>query len=245
MGLKKFFKNRIMQFSALIYNNTSSKVIYYHDIHKNNQLYTDMSTELKLFKQHILKAKEKGYIFVDKISSKNNELMITFDDGFRGLYENFDFFIDNKIPVKLFLITDFINQKNFITTDEIKEMLLSGYLTIGSHTCSHKDMTMQTVDIIKREMQESKQILEQTFGMSIDDFCFPMGFHNEVIVEIGRKVGYKKLYSSIPGPFLTSEFVVKRNLVQDESSNSFGNIINGGLEIFSRRYKKQHIKVLK
>jgi len=245
MELKTFIKNRIIQLSALFYNNTDSKVIYYHDIHQNDQLYTDMSTAFGLFKQHILIAKDKGYVFVDKISSKNNELMITFDDGFRGLYENFNFFIENKIPVKLFLITNCIGEKDFITVDEIKEMLSSGYLTIGSHTCTHNDMTIQTVAIIEREMQESKQILERTFGITIDDFCFPMGFHNDVIVEIGKKVGYKKLYSSIPGPFLTSEFVAKRNLVQDENLSSFGNILNGGLEIFSKRYQKQHIKALK
>ena len=242
MSFKVFIKNKILQLGALIYRNNDSKIIYYHDVHQEEKIYTDMSTSLTLFKQHMLAAKEQGYVFVNEIKSPKNQLMITFDDGFRGLYENFNFFIENEIPVKLFLITDFIGKENYVTVNEVKEMLASGFLSIGSHTCSHEDMTLQTIGTLEREMGESKKILESTFNVKIDAFCFPRGFYNETIVEIGEKVGYRRLYSSIPGSFSMEAFVVKRNLVQDVNVNALTHILNGALEIFAGRYRKQHVK---
>lgn len=242
---KQFIKNRILQLAAYIYKNNNSKIIYYHDVNKSNRAYTEMSTSMELFKQHMLIAKHQEYKFVSEIVSPQKELMITFDDGFRGLYENFDFFIENRIPVKLFLITDFLGMENYVSIDEVKEMLSSGYLSIGSHTCTHEDMTMQTITDIQKEMDESKKILERTFECSIDDFCFPRGFYNEKIVEIGKEVGYKKLYSSVPGAYDSSDFVLKRNLVQDVEPSVFKYILDGALEIFRNRYYKQHLKGFK
>ncbi len=85
----KLIKNFIIKcFSLLCYEN-KSKVIFYHDIHNSN-IYTHMSTSICLFKEHIDVIRENGFTIVNKITNKRNQIRITFDDGWRGIYENID-----------------------------------------------------------------------------------------------------------------------------------------------------------
>ena len=92
--MKQLIKLGILKLGKIIYNNDDSKIIFYHDVHSDKK-YTDMSTPMELFKEHIKIIKENGFEIVPKITKKKNQIMITFDDGFKGLYDNFDYFIQN------------------------------------------------------------------------------------------------------------------------------------------------------
>src|SRR6478736_1314193 len=71
------------------FNNRNSKVLYYHDVHKDNDLpETRMSTPMSLFLEHIRIIKKLGFEIVDQITRPNDQVMITFDDGYLGVYKN-------------------------------------------------------------------------------------------------------------------------------------------------------------
>jgi len=241
--MKQKIKLLILSMSYFLYKNNFSKVIYYHDIHSNTS-FTDMSTPISLFKKHIEIIKNNGYEIVRKINNPLKEIEITFDDGFRGLYENFDFFIENKIPVKVFLIVDYIGKKNYMTQKEIQELLSTGFLTIGSHTISHRNLDTLDDKELKKEIIDSKFILEDMFNERIEDICYPRGRFNNKIIEIARNAGYQKQYSCLPGsyfdPFVKD--VIKRNFVQHATPKEFEYHLNGGGEVLFNRYLKQHFK---
>lgn len=243
MSFKFFLKTQILQLGALLYANKNSKVIYYHDIHKNH-MYTSMSTDVRLFKKHIDEIKSSGYKIVSEIKEKKHEVQITFDDGFRGLYENFSFFKKENIPVKIFLIADYIGKKNYIKKNEITELLNTGLVTIGSHTLSHCNLNELSDEEINRELQKSKQKLEEMFDVTINEICYPRGQFDDRVVNHAKECGYKLQYSCLPGSFYKPfvEGVIKRNFVQHENPNSFRSYLNGGGEIFYARYLKQHYK---
>lgn len=241
--MKKRIKLLILKLSNFLYKNQKSKVIYYHDIHSNN-FFTDMSTPIFLFKTHLEIIKNKGYKIVKNINNPLKEIEITFDDGFRGLYENFDFFVDNKIPIKVFLIVDYIGKKNYMTKKEIQELLSTGFLVIGSHTISHRNLDTLNDRELKKEILDSKLILEDMFNEKIEDLCYPRGRFNYKIIDIARNSGYKKQYSCLPGSYFEpfTQNVIKRNFVQHATPKEFEYYLNGGGEILFNRYVRQHFR---
>lgn len=238
--MKQFFKDRLLDIGAFYYHNDDSKIIYYHDVH-SRLIYTDMSTSMDLLKQHINVIEKEGYKIVKEITNPKKEILITFDDGFRGIYENFSYFHEHQIPIKIFLILDHIGRSNYLTKEEVNELLSTGLVTIGSHTLSHRNLDELSDVEIRKELRESKQHLEEMFDVVIDELCYPRGRFNKKVIDLARNNGYRLQYSCLPGSF-EEEFtdnVVKRNFVQHAKTSEFRSHLKGAGEIFYHRYLKQ------
>lgn len=240
------FKSALYSAALLIgkikYNNRNSKVLYYHDVHKDNDKpETSMSTPISLFLEHIRIIKEQGFEIVDTITKPENQIMITFDDGFRGIYINKSIFNSEIIPITIFVITKTIGERHYLNLKELKELEGIG-LRIQSHTHSHPDLNLLFECELELEMITSKKVIENFAKGPIDEICFPKGLFNNLVLVTANKCGYRKFYSSIPGSFYEQNTfnVTYRNLVQFSSSFDFNCILFGGLDIFKKRYIKQH-----
>jgi peptidoglycan/xylan/chitin deacetylase (PgdA/CDA1 family) len=224
------------------YNNRNSKVLYYHDVHEDGSIpETDMSTSMSLFKRHIEIIRSNGFEIVDVITQPNNQIMLTFDDGYTGIYKNRSFFIEQGIKPTVFLITDAIGSNAFMGQNEIHSLAANGF-RFQSHTHTHPDLNLLSIDELKNEYIGSKTLLSNLFDEEIKEICFPKGFFNDSTIAIAYESGYKGLYSSIPGSFHEkNDFnIIYRNLVQFSSSFDFKCILFGGLNIFRNRYTRQH-----
>lgn len=241
--MKQIVKMLLLKLSSYMYYNKDSKVIYYHDIH-SDVAHTSMSTSLELFKSHIRVIEEEGYTIVDKLSNAEKEILITFDDGFRGLYENFSYFLEYQIPVKIFLIIDYLGKPNYLTKEEVNELLKTGLVTIGSHTLSHRNLDELSDNEIRKELGESKQRLEEMFDVEINEICYPRGRFNSKVVDLAKESGYRLQHSCLPGSFRKQFMndVVRRNFVQHAQADEFMYHLRGAGEIFYRRYLKQQFK---
>lgn len=235
LALKVF----ILSIIGTVIADKRSKYIYYHDIHSDKR-YTDMSTPAELFLQHIQIIKEEGFEIVSEITKPKGQIAIGFDDGFRGLYENFNLFIHNDIPVTLFIVVDYLNKHEYVSSPEIKKMLDSGLLTIGSHTLSHKDLILRPNNDIIDEIRASKNSLEAMFKVTINSICFPRGRFSDFVEKQCLRAGYTLLFSSIPGNACFLSHLQKRNLTQHASSKEFKSILNGSLNLFHNHYRKLH-----
>ena len=243
MFLKTFIKDGILSVGNLLFNNDKSKVIYYHDIH-DRKIYTEMSTPIELFKKHIDILQGYGYKPVSEIKNREKEVEITFDDGFRGIYENFSFFVDNNIPVQIFLITGSIGEKEYLEKNHIDQMLDTGLLTIGSHTVSHNNLDNMDEITAAKELKESKKTLENMFGIQIKTLCFPRGKFSDMTIKLAFEYGYEKLYCCLPGNYYDpfKEGLINRSLVQHADETEFKKILQGADKIFFTRYLKQQYK---
>ncbi|MHB1196537.1 MAG: polysaccharide deacetylase family protein [Lutibacter sp.] len=240
------FKSTVYSAALLLgkikYNNRNSKVIYYHDVHKDKDIpETSMSTPISLFLEHIRIIKEEGFEIVETITQPINQIMITFDDGFRGIYKNKLIFNTEMIPLTIFVITKTIGEKHYLKLKELKELEGIGF-RIQSHTHSHPDLNLLSESEMELELMTSKKILESFANEPIDEICFPKGLFNNLVLVTANKCGYDKLYSSIPGTFYEQNpfNIINRNLVQFSSNFDFNCILYGGLNIFRERYTKQH-----
>ena len=90
MNQTNLFKRYLLFFSSyFIKKSNKSKAIFYHDVHKKNK-YTNMSTSINLFLKHIDIIVNNNFKVVSNINNETNQIEISFDDGFQGIYDNIE-----------------------------------------------------------------------------------------------------------------------------------------------------------
>lgn len=239
--MKKTIKKLLLLISSILYHDKQSKIIYYHDVYGDKQ-YTNMGTPLNLFAQHIKVIRKAGFIIKNKIQNYNNEVMICFDDGFHGIYDTKQFFIDNDLHPTVFLAVSLIGKPGYLNNDEIIELQNEGFI-FQCHAWSHSDLTMFSKEELQHELNDSKKILTSLLGKTIDQLCFPLGYFSELVLDECKRYGYKVLYSSIPGDYydnLSVGNVRTRNLAQFADCTEVRLILHGGNNLLRNRYLKQH-----
>ncbi|CAB3913849.1 Poly-beta-1,6-N-acetyl-D-glucosamine N-deacetylase [Achromobacter deleyi] len=127
---------------------------------------------------------------------------ITFDDGYRNV-------VQNAMPVldKLgFTATNYLVANQFdggnvwdakigiphsplMTVEEMRQWAAAGH-EVGSHTLDHVHLPEMTPDEARRQMVESKDVLEQALGAPVTAFCYPYGDHGPEHLAMAREAGY-------------------------------------------------------
>lgn len=70
------------------------------------------------------------------------------------------------------------------------EQWLNGGMEVGSHTCTHADLTTLTPDAAALEISLSKRELEDSLKCEVRHFCYPYGRYDASHVEMVRHAGY-------------------------------------------------------
>ena len=124
-----------------------------------------------------------------------NPILITFDDGYEDNYQHaYPILKKYGFTGTIFIITDFVGQKNYLTWDQIKEMKANG-MDFQSHTATHKPMTELTQDQLKDELVRSKQTLDQQLNQNTEFLAYPTGAYNLYIAKLVKEAGYKAAFT--------------------------------------------------
>ena len=240
--MNREIKRILMEITASISRLKDSKCLFYHDLHDIDR-YTSMSTPLSLFESHISLIRNLGFEIVHDINNKHNQIEITFDDGFQGIYQNINLINKLQVPITLFVSTSFIDQDNFLSRSQIRELHQNPLVKIASHTHSHLDLTSLSEEGIRDECLISKNILEDICSDHIDSFCYPKGYFNKKVIYIASSF-YKKQYSSIPGSFYKEVYksVKHRSLTQFLTLSEIKTVLHGGDNIFDMWYRLKHFR---
>lgn len=114
-----------------------------------------------------------------------------------------------------------------LSWEMIKEMEAAG-ISIGSHTLSHAILSRESRERVRREVSQSKEILEGRLKTSVPAFAYPNGtpadFNDTVVNEI-KMAGYRHAVTTIPGINRqdADPFTLKRvNIHNDMCSNKRG-----------------------
>ncbi len=117
-------------------------------------------------------------------------VVITFDDGHISNYTMaYPILRKHRFKATFFITAGWIGLPDYLSWDQIKEMDNNG-MEIGSHTITHPYLTRLNRERIKFELAESKKILEDGLGKSVDFLAIPGSFCNKAIKEIAKEVGY-------------------------------------------------------
>ena len=113
---------------------------------------------------------------------------LTFDDCFVYFYNNaFPLVKKYKVKVTLNLIYNYLNGENYLTDDQVKEMLDTGLVEIESHTLSHKELTTLSIEEQRKQILDSKKNFEEKFGVNLSTLCYPVGDYNEETINIVKE----------------------------------------------------------
>lgn len=197
--MKQIFKN-LLFFILNIFNKDldgRASILMYHSIGKHNAFFT--VTERNFKKQlEYLKRKKFNIVrlsdLIKKIENKedvNNCICLTFDDGYKDNYDIvFPLIKKHFIPITIFLITDFIDKKrreaDMLRRTDIQEMAASGLVDFMPHTQNH--CLLDSIDFEKacREIDNSRNYLEEIMHNKADILAYPKGRFNENIVNYLR-----------------------------------------------------------
>lgn len=195
-------------------------IMMYHRVNEDIRLSASVSPEN--FKKQMEYLKSHGYnvISLDRLVTSlrqktplpSKSVVITFDDGFEDNYtQAFTILKEYGFPATIFLIVSMIDQKDFLTTQQIREME-QNQITFASHTVSHMYLPEAPVDQQAFQITESKRLLERKLGHRVDYFAYPSGGFSNQTKEIVQKAGYQAACTTNRGAYRFNEdlFELKR-----------------------------------
>lgn len=83
--------------------------------------------------------------------------------------------------------------------EELSEVVASGDVEVGSHTLDHYRLDCLSEDEIRRQLRESKTLIERKLGIDCQTFCYPNGNFNDVATRLVKEEGYRAAFTTMYG----------------------------------------------
>lgn len=121
-----------------------------------------------------------------------------------------------------------------MTPQQIRELSLSPFITIGSHGYYHNDLARINIDDAKQEMIRSKQYLEDITGQPVNSLAFPYGSYSSDVIHAAKSTGYSQLLCmDFHSPHDQNDPAMRERF----TVNPFINTINQMRATVTRRYE--------
>lgn len=169
-----------------------------------------------VFEQQLKSLKDDGYhtyfvkevpdILAGNIYLSPKSIILTFDDGYEDFYYDvFPLLKKYQMKATIYIVFDFIGRRGFLNESEIREVLGSGLVELGSHTLDHYSLKNLSSAVAKEQIFASKEKLENLFGVKVETFAYPYGAFSKETVELVKEAGYKAALAVIQGVFQSDE----------------------------------------
>lgn len=181
-------------------------VLCYHSFTGSAKNGYDISTDL--LKQQISILKEKGFKFVTFNELKENKIkgakniVVTIDDGYLSSYKAYKEIMKPAGIKPIFAIYPSAikeNSKFYMSWKEVVELSNEPGVTIASHGLNHEKMNSsfynKSSEKFKKEIYESKKILEEKTGKKVEIFVYPYGINSPEAQKIIAEAGYINAYT--------------------------------------------------
>jgi len=163
----------------------------------------ELSCAPETFIRHLEALQKADYQFITfedvaagRITTKS--VIITIDDGYQDAYTAYQILRQRKLKAVFFVTTKYLGDNRHLSTAQLKEMARRD-MEIGSHSVSHADLTALSPERCQKEIQESKQFLENLLDKKIISFCYPAGRQNAGVRRLVKDSGYLYARTTRPG----------------------------------------------
>lgn len=129
-------------------------------------------------------------------------VILTFDDAFLDFYTAaLPILTRYNFPATLYVPTTYVNgtsrwmQKSgegsrpIASWEQLREISKSG-IECGAHSQTHPQLDLLPLAAAKKEIVQSKNILEEHLGEKVLSFAYPYGYHTSAVKRIVREAGY-------------------------------------------------------
>ena len=144
-----------------------------------------------------------------RVTTSNRSVLITFDDGYEGVYTYaYPLLKKYASTAIIFITTGYIGKSNgwdaspgprfrHLDWAQIREMA-DAEICFGSHGVNHNFLTRQSDRSARYEIEASKKMLEDGLGCPIRFFSYPYGDYDDRIINFVREAGYEAAFSLRP-----------------------------------------------
>ncbi len=160
--------------------------IMYHRFDESK--YPSTNIQMDIFLKHIKLIKNLNYDFIHpddfqknfNIPKKQKKILVTVDDAFKSFYEvAWPFLKKNKIPFILFVSTEPVGNKGYMTWEQIKEVESESFAVIGHHSHSHEYLINKTNQEFINDIEIANEIFSKKIGYVPNLFSYPFGEYSE------------------------------------------------------------------
>ncbi len=227
----------VVSLVVFIWNNYVPAILMYHSVNphapKENRLVVPVESfqrQMRFLKEHkykVLPLEELANFIKEKKRVPHKTVAITFDDGYKDNYiYAFPILKKYNLPATIFIIVREVDrpQNDRLSWNEIKKMRDSGIIAFGSHTLGPEPLiNIKSQEQLKKEIFDSKRILEEKLGGKINSFSYPAGMFNDFIKMLVIDAGYKLAVATSCGKNYPNDdiFALKRLRISSSSDNLF------------------------
>jgi len=205
MIIKKIFllaRSIISLFIIILFSNVSSKSdennikyfsndegilsIMYHRFNENK--YPSTNIKMDIFKKHMDIIKNSDFNFHNpnnfeeefNIPKSKKEILITIDDAFQSFYtEAWPYLKENKIPFILFVSTEPVGKRGYMTWEQIKEVESNDFAFIGHHSHTHEYLIDLSIEEFVLDIETANKIFLKELGYIPSLFSYPFGEYSK------------------------------------------------------------------
>ncbi len=154
----------------------------------NESKYPSTNIQMDIFKKQMTLIKESPFDFYNPIDFEKNfdqpkkqkKILITIDDAFLSFYdEAWPYLKKNKIPFVLFVSTEPVGNKGYMTWDQIKEIEKYDFVSIGHHSHSHDYLIDKSNEEFVSDIETASNIFLKELGYIPSLFSYPFGEYSE------------------------------------------------------------------
>ena len=154
----------------------------------NEHKYPSTNIQMNVFKKQMEIIKNSNYTFSNPkkfeesfaYPKANKEILITIDDAFLSFYlEAWPYLKKNKIPFILFISTEPVGKKGYMTWQQIKEVEAEKFTTIGHHSHSHGYLIDKDNHFFISDIKKANEIFLKNLGYIPNLFSYPFGEYSK------------------------------------------------------------------
>ena len=158
----------------------------YHRFDENK--YPSTNIKMEVFVKQIEMIKNANYEFydiqefIDNFNQPKNKkkILITIDDAFSSFYEiAWPFLKKNRIPFILFVSTEPVGNKGYMTWDQIREIEQESYGYIGHHSHTHDYLIEKSEEDFIKDIEMASKIFLKELGYVPNLFSYPFGEYSK------------------------------------------------------------------
>lgn len=212
MYFRAFIKNLIysgLNFLSCFIPRKSCSILMYHSVSDHQKLYVVSPENFQRQMEYLHKERfnviplaRLADLLANKQEIPDKTVVLTFDDGYEDNYLNvFPILKKYNFSATVFLSTGFVGGERenksqsivlkILSWPQIEEMHNSGLVDFQPHTISHPKLAKIPLIEAKKEIMESKKIIEERLNKNCRFFSYPYGNYNQEIVEILRQNNFQ------------------------------------------------------
>ena len=158
----------------------------------------------------------------ERIPLPLNSILLTFDDGYEDNYsEALPVLEEFGFKAMIFISPNLVNKQGYLTYKQIKKTIKRNFF-YGAHTLTHAHLLNLSEKEIKKEILNSKIILEEKLYCEVNFFAYPYGAYSERIRRLVAESGYLGAFSLHRGinTSKTDRFGLRRMMIKGSDSMS-------------------------